>query len=50
MNDINLDGMFRLILLIYGKNNMKKYVSKFMQNKLRNSMTKKQIFVTCSEN
>ena len=50
MNDINLDGMFRLILLIYGKNNMKKYVSKFMQNQLRNSMTKKQIFVTCSEN
>ena len=38
INDRNLDGIFRLILLIYGEN-MKKYVSKFMQNILRNSMT-----------
>ena len=29
INDRNLDGIFRLILLIYGEN-MKKYVSKFM--------------------
>ena len=29
INDRNLDGIFRLILLIYEKN-MKKYVSKFM--------------------
>ena len=28
-NDRNLDGIFRLILMIYGEN-MKKYVSKFM--------------------
>ena len=28
-NDRNLDGIFRLILLIYGEN-MNKYVSKFM--------------------
>ena len=39
INDRNLDGIFRLILMIYGKN-MKKYVLKFMQNNLRNSMTK----------
>ena len=39
MNDRNLDGIFRLILLIYGEN-MKKYVSKFMKKNLRNSMTK----------
>ena len=39
VNDRNLDGIFRLILMIYGKN-MKKYVLKFMQNNLRNSMTK----------
>ena len=38
INDRNLDGIFRLMLLIYVKN-MKKYVSKFMQNNLRNSMT-----------
>ena len=38
-NDRNLDGIFRLILLIYGEN-IKKYVSKFMQNILRNSVTK----------
>ena len=31
VNDRNLDGIFRLISLTYGKN-MKKYVSKFMQN------------------
>ena len=37
--DRNLDGIFRLILLIHGKN-MKEYVPKFMQNILRNSMTK----------
>ena len=29
INDRNLDGIFRLILMIYGKN-MKKYVLKFM--------------------
>ena len=29
INDRNLDGIFRLILMIYGEN-MKKYVSKFM--------------------
>ena len=29
INDRNLDGIFRLMLLIYVKN-MKKYVSKFM--------------------
>ena len=29
VNDRNLDGKFRLIILIYGKN-MKKDVSKFM--------------------
>ena len=39
VNDRNLDGKFRLIILIYGKN-MKKDVSKFMQNNLRNFMTK----------
>ena len=32
-----LDGVFRLILLIYGKKS-EKYVSKFMQAYLRNSM------------
>ena len=39
INDRNLDGVFNLMLLIYGEN-MKKYVSKFMLNILRNSMTK----------
>ena len=35
----NLDGMFRIILLIYvGKKNTKKHVSKFMQDNLRNSI------------
>ena len=34
--------IFRLVLLIY-RENMKKYVSKFMQNNLRNSMTKNKI-------
>ena len=29
VNDRNLDGIFRLILMVYGKN-MKKYVLKFM--------------------
>ena len=38
INDRNLDGIFRLILLIYGKN--MKNMSKFMQNNLRNSMRK----------
>ena len=33
----NLDDMFRLTLLIYGRN-MKKIMSKFMQDNLRNSM------------
>ena len=39
INYRNFDGIFRLILQVYGKN-MKKYVSKFMQNTLRNSMTR----------
>ena len=37
-NDRNLDSIFRLILVIYGKN-MIKYVSKSKQDNLRNSMT-----------
>ena len=32
----NLDGMFRLLLMSYGRI-MKKYLSKFMQENLRNS-------------
>ena len=36
-NDINLDGMFRLILLIYGEKNTKN-VSNFMQDNIRDSM------------
>ena len=38
-NDRNLDSIFRLILVIYGKN-MIKYVSKSKEDNLRNSMTK----------
>ena len=33
----NLDDMFRLILLIYGRN-LKKIMAKFMQDNLKNSM------------
>ena len=29
-NHRNLDGMFRLILIIYGEKDTKKYISKFM--------------------
>ena len=42
INNRNLDGIFRLTLMIYRKN-MKKYVSKFMLNNSRNSMTKNRI-------
>ena len=38
-NDRNLDSIFRLILVIYGKN-MIKCVSKSKEDNLRNSMTK----------
>ena len=48
INDRNLDRIFRLILLIYWKN-MKKYVSKFMQHILRNSMTKNRFLNTSTE-
>ena len=39
INDRNLDGIFRLILMIYGKK-MKKYVSNIIQNVLKNFMAK----------
>ena len=35
---INLDDVFRLILLIYGRIMKKRYMSKFVLDNLRNSM------------
>ena len=34
----NLDGLFRIMLLTYGEKKKKKYVSKFMQANMRDSM------------
>ena len=34
----NIDGLFRIILLTYGEKKIKKYVSKFMQANMRDSM------------
>lgn len=32
----NLDAMFRLILIIYGEKDTKKYITKFMLDNIRN--------------
>ena len=50
-NHINHYGMFKLIILIYGKNT-KKHVSKFMWDKEfhDSKFDKKQIFATGLEN